>query len=201
MKKTVDATGLSCPLPVIETKKALKEMSEGELEVLVDNQIALQNLEKMAKQTGLVYKLATIKDDQYAITITVGEEFQVEGGTKPSDQQVVPGQRVVVLSSDEMGQGDPTLGKVLMKSFVYALTELEELPAKIVLYNGGVKLAVQGSDSLADLEKLAAQGVEIQSCGTCLDFFKLTDKLGVGSITNMYEIIQIQMEATSIIRP
>ena len=202
MKKVIDATGLACPLPVIETKKALKAMSKGQLEVVVDNLIALQNLEKMAKQMKLNYQLQSGHDAKHVILITVGEPIQEN--PRPQGQptvQNVPGKKVVVLSSDQMGSGDPELGRVLMKAFVYALAELEELPAKILLYNSGVKLAVQGSDSVGDLQRLAQCGVEILNCGTCLDFYKLTHELAVGSITNMYEIAQSQMEATSVIRP
>ncbi len=202
MKKTVDAAGLACPLPVMETKKAIKEMSEGQLEVIVDNIVSLQNLEKMVKQMGLKHSLETIHDSKHIIQITVGE---------PTDEVMAPKEEpspaalarntVVVLSSDMMGSGDGELGRALMKSFIYALTELDRLPDKILLYNSGVKLSVKGSDSLVDLQKLEGQGVGILNCGTCLNFFALTDQLGVGSITNMYEIVQCQTEAGTIIQP
>lgn len=197
MKKTVDARGLACPLPVIEAKKALMQ-NPPVLEVVVDNEISLQNLEKMARQMGLAYELNTESADEYIITITAGE---VAEGDQPQGSQEHSENTIVVISSDQMGAGDPELGRILMKSFVYALTELAQMPKKVLLYNGGVKLAVEGSDSLADLQKLAEQGVEILSCGTCLDFYQLTSKLGVGSITNMYEIAQSQFDASKIIRP
>ena len=200
MKKTVDATGLSCPLPVIETKKALKEMSRGELEVIVDNTIALQNLEKMAKQMGLDHQLETINENKHIIRILVGDTASEEA----RDVEAAPnvsGKTVVVLSSDTMGSGDQDLGRVLMKGFVFALTELDRLPDKVLLYNSGVKLSVAGSDSLGDLQKLEERGVEILNCGTCLNFFNLTNELAVGSVTNMYEIVQSQMEAGTIIQP
>ena len=200
MKKTVDATGLSCPLPVIETKKALKEMSRGELEVIVDNTIALQNLEKMAKQMGLDHQLETINENKHIIRILVGDA----AGEEARDVEAAPnvsGKTVVVLSSDTMGSGDQDLGRVLMKGFVFALTELDRLPDKVLLYNSGVKLSVAGSDSLGDLQKLEERGVEILNCGTCLNFFNLTNELAVGSVTNMYEIVQSQMEAGTIIQP
>ena len=174
MKKTLDATGLSCPLPVLEAKKALKELTAGQLEVVVDNTIAQQNLEKMAKQLGLEYELNTISEDRYAIVITVGSG-EPQTPTAQPEKEAVRGDEIVVLSSDQMGAGDPELGRLLMKSFVYAVTELEELPAKVLLYNSGVKLAVKGADTLEDLRKLSAQGVEIMSCGTCLNFFGLTE--------------------------
>lgn len=193
MKRTLDATGLSCPLPVLEAKKALREMEVGQLEVVVDNIIALQNLEKMAKQMGLTHELQTIDEDRHTIVINLGD-----GEAHPRTSR---GETVVVLASDQMGSGDPELGRVLMKSFIYALSELEELPAKVLLYNSGVKLAVEGADTLGDLRKLAERGVEILSCGTCLNFFNLTEQLGVGAVTNMYEIVQSQMAAGRIVRP
>ncbi|MGB4432000.1 MAG: sulfurtransferase-like selenium metabolism protein YedF [Limnochordia bacterium] len=193
MKRTLDATGLSCPLPVLEAKKALREMETGQLEVVVDNIIALQNLEKMAKQMGLTHELQTIDEDRHTIVINLGD-----GEAHPRTSR---GETVVVLASDQMGSGDPELGRVLMKSFIYALSELEELPAKVLLYNSGVKLAVEGADTLGDLRKLAERGVEILSCGTCLNFFNLTEQLGVGAVTNMYEILQSQMAAGRIVRP
>lgn len=193
MKRTLDATGLSCPLPVLEAKKALREMETGQLEVVVDNIIALQNLEKMAKQMGLTHELQTSGEDRHTIVINLGD-----GEAHPRTSR---GETVVVLASDQMGSGDPELGRVLMKSFIYALSELEELPAKVLLYNSGVKLAVEGADTLGDLRKLAERGVEILSCGTCLNFFNLTEQLGVGAVTNMYEIVQSQMAAGRIVRP
>lgn len=107
----------------------------------------------------------------------------------------------MVLASDQMGFGGEELGRILMKGFVYALTELDILPDKILLYNSGVKLAVRGSDSLGDLQKLEKQGVEILNCGTCLDFYQLSDQVAVGSVTNMYEIAESQMKAGTIIQP
>uniref|UniRef100_UPI000B0E01CC sulfurtransferase-like selenium metabolism protein YedF n=1 Tax=Clostridium sp. NkU-1 TaxID=1095009 RepID=UPI000B0E01CC len=97
---------------------------------------------------------------------------------------------VAVLSSDQMGGGNEELGRILMKGFVYALTKLEELPETVLLYNGGARLSVEGSQSLEDLKSLEAQGVEILTCGTCLNHYELSDKLQVGSVTNMYEIVE-----------
>lgn len=198
MKRTLDATGMRCPLPVLEAKKALKELGAGQLEVIVDNSIALQNLEKMAQQMGLTYELGEQGEDRYVILFTVGTD------TSPAPIEVnapLSGDTVVVLASDQMGSGDAELGRILMKSFVYALSELDQPPAKVLLYNSGVKLAAEGADTLADLRKLAERGVEILSCGTCLNYYGLTEQLGVGSVTNMYEILQSQMAAGRIVRP
>ena len=100
-----------------------------------------------------------------------------------------------------MGEGNEQLGKALMKGFIYALTELEKLPKTILLYNGGAKLSVEGSDSLEDLKLLESQGVEILTCGTCLNFYEISDKLSVGSVTNMYAIAEIMRKASKIIKP
>ncbi len=195
-KKIVDARGLACPRPVMEAKKALQEMSSGFLEVILDNRIALENLKKMAGQLGLDYKLDELQDDHYVLLITVGDPAE-----SPVVSPKIKGGRVVVLASQFMGEGDSVLGKLLMQGFIYALTELDTLPGRVVLYNSGVRLAITGSESVADLQRLAERGVEIFCCGTCLDYYRLSDELGVGSISNMYEIAEIMLSAESIIRP
>ena len=108
---------------------------------------------------------------------------------------------VVVLSSNKMGEGSEELGQILMKGFIYALTELDDLPSTILLYNSGVKLSTEGSNSINDLKTLQAQGVEILSCGTCLNYYELTEKLEVGEVTNMYFILEKMSQADKIIRP
>ena len=108
---------------------------------------------------------------------------------------------VVVLGADHMGEGDDKLGKMLMKGFVYALTQLEELPQTILLFNSGAYLSCEGSDSVEDLKSMEAQGVEVMTCGTCLNHYGLTEKLAVGSVTNMYVIAQTMMEADHIVKP
>ena len=108
---------------------------------------------------------------------------------------------MVVLSSDKMGEGDSALGAVLMKGFIYALTSQEVLPDTILLYNNGAKLSTEGSDSLEDLKLLESQGVEILTCGTCLNYYGLTEKLAVGAVTNMYDICAKMMNAEKVVKP
>ena len=93
------------------------------------------------------------------------------------------------------------MGKILMKSFLYALTQQDELPDTILCYNGGAKLTCEGSESLEDLKDLAARGVEILTCGTCLNFYGITEKLQVGSVTNMYDIVERMSSADRVIKP
>ena len=111
------------------------------------------------------------------------------------------GNTIVVLSSDCMGEGDEVLGRALMKGFIYALTSQEELPDTVIMYNRGARLPVEGSESLEDLKLLESQGVEILTCGTCLNHYGLTEKLSVGSVTNMYVICEKMLQAEKVVKP
>ncbi|MDP0506899.1 MAG: sulfurtransferase-like selenium metabolism protein YedF [Fusobacterium sp. JB019] len=191
MKKKVNAIGQVCPMPVIMTKKALKEMLTGELEVLVDNEIAKDNVEKMAKEMGHTY-VDFKEEENFKIVITKLEEEKKE---EKKEEKIV-----VVLASDIMGEGDKELGDVLIKGFIYSLTEMEILPKTILMYNKGVMLSTINDNTVEDLKKLEAMGVEILSCGTCVNYYGVQDKLKVGSLTNMYTIVERQMKATKILR-
>lgn len=205
----VDAMGDQCPIPVIKTKKALNEITESTLvEVHVDNEIAVQNLSKMAKQKKLEYTCEKIEDQHYVIKIKVEaqdtKQQEINDVEENKEEICYPDKKtntVVVLSSNKMGEGSEELGQILMKGFIFALTELDELPSTILLYNSGVKLSTEGSNSINDLKTLQAQGVEILSCGTCLNYYDLTEKLEVGEVTNMYFILEKMSQAEKIIRP
>ena len=209
MKKIkVDAMGDQCPIPVIKTKKALKEITETTLvEVHVDNEIAVQNLSKMAKQKNLEYKCEKLEEQHYIIKIKAeseGVSIQQKAPAENDKEICYPDRKsntVVVLSNNQMGNGSEELGQILMKGFIFALTELDELPSTVLLYNSGVKLSTEGSNSIEDLKTLQAQGVEILSCGTCLNYYDLTEKLQVGDVTNMYFILEKMAQADKIIRP
>ena len=209
MKKIkVDAMGDQCPIPVIKTKKALKEITETTLvEVHVDNEIAVQNLSKMAKQKNLEYKCEKLEEQHYIIKINAeaeGVSIQQKAPAENDKEICYPDRKsntVVVLSSNQMGNGSEELGQILMKGFIFALTELDELPSTVLLYNSGVNLSTEGSISIEDLKTLQAQGVEILSCGTCLNYYDLTEKLQVGDVTNMYFILEKMAQADKIIRP
>lgn len=207
-KIKVDAMGDQCPIPVIKTKKALKEITETTLvEVHVDNEIAVQNLSKMAKQKNLEYKCEKLEEQHYIIKIKAeleGVSIQQKAPAENDKEICYPDRKsntVVVLSSNQMGNGSEELGQILMKGFIFALTELDELPSTVLLYNSGVKLSTEGSNSIEDLKTLQAQGVEILSCGTCLNYYDLTEKLQVGDVTNMYFILEKMAQADKIIRP
>lgn len=203
MKQTLDARGKACPIPVVETKKILAALHEGDtVEVAVDNFIAVQNLSKMAAQKNFQFSSEKKDENHYIVTLTATGTSSNERAEKTV---CIPDSRmdktIVVLSSDKMGEGDEKLGRTLMKGFIYALTEQDQLPETILLYNNGAKLSVEGSDSLADFKLLESGGVEILTCGTCLNHYGLTERLGVGSVTNMYVIAEKQMQATKIVKP
>ena len=203
--KKVNAIGDTCPIPVVKTKNAIKEMGKaGTVEVLVDNEIAVQNLTKMANQKGYQIASEKLEEQKYQVVITVGEGASVEFEAD-EDTYCIPDGRakktVVVIDTNLMGRGNDELGKVLIKGFIYALTQQDVLPSKILFYNGGATLTCEGSDSLEDLKSLEAQGVEIYTCGTCLNYYNLTEKLQVGSVTNMYDICESMMTADLIVKP
>lgn len=202
-KKTVNAMGDVCPVPLVKVKNAIAELAgSGKVEVLVDNEIAVQNLEKMAQQKGYGFLVKEKKEKEYHVEFTVSEIEPAE--TEEKTVCLVPAAKktkLVVLSADHMGEGAEELGKILMKSFLYALTQQDELPDTILCYNGGAKLTCEGSESLEDLKDLAARGVEILTCGTCLNFYGITEKLQVGSVTNMYDIVERMSSADRVIKP
>lgn len=197
-KKTVNAMGDVCPVPLVKAKNAIAELAgSGKVEVLVDNEIAVQNLEKMAQQKGYGFLVKEKKEKEYHVEFTVSETEEKTVCLVPAAKKT----KLVVLSADHMGEGAEELGKILMKSFLYALTQQDELPDTILCYNGGAKLTCEGSESLEDLKDLAARGVEILTCGTCLNFYGITEKLQIGSVTNMYDIVERMSSADRVIKP
>lgn len=200
MKKIIDARGDMCPIPVVKVKKALERLKQGSIEIYVDNEIAVQNLEKLAIQKKIMFQ----KEQEDATTYRavflkdgVDESSQTETGILRKGNC---NDKMIVISSSYMGNGDDVLGTILMKGYLYALTQQEDRSFTILFYNGGVKLTVDGSACLADLQILQEQGVAIMTCGTCLHHYHLEDKLCVGSVTNMYEIVEKQMKASSVIK-
>lgn len=199
MRKKIDAAGLACPGPVIEAKKVLESMPQGELEVLVDNEIAVQNLKKLGQYYQAEIKTEKLAENSYQVLFSIADSAQEEN-VQPGPK-AFSSQKIVVISSEFMGTGDQELGRVLMKGFIYALTEANVLPKIVILYNGGAKLSSEGSDSVEDLRLLEKWGVEIMTCGACLKHYGLEDKLAVGTVTNMYSIAEALLGADSIIKP
>ena len=199
----VDAIGDACPIPVIKTKKVLDSLTgPGVVQTHVDNEIAVQNLTKLAGSRSLEVSSEKVEDKHFVVTI------RTEGAAEPAQEEetvsCIPDAReniVVAVGSDCMGSGNDELGKALMKSFIYAVSQMDKLPKTILFYNGGATIPIEGSDSLEDLKSLEAMGVQIRTCGTCLNFYGLTDKLAVGEVSNMYDIVETLAGASKVIRP
>ena len=198
---TVNAMGDNCPIPVIKTKKAIAALTGPEtIEVLVDNEIAVQNVTKMASGSGGKVTSEKLGDAEFKVTI------EMEGAPAADEAEAVcvPDARdntVVVVSSDRMGSGNDELGKVLIKGFIFAVTQLDTLPKTMLFYNGGATLTTEDSDSLEDLKSLEAQGVEIMTCGTCLDYYGLKDNISFCKVTNMYRILETMAKEGIILSP
>jgi selenium metabolism protein YedF len=194
--QTVDARGLACPQPVIQTRSALRESSD--LTVIVDNDTAQKNVTRMAEKLGHTVQ-AEAKGDGIYLHIR-GE------GTAPIEMTVgkaapAEGPLVLVVPSEYMGRGEhEELGNILVRAFFHTLGEVEPLPQTIVFFNSGVKLAAEDSPVLEDLCALSAQGIEILACGTCLEYYGLKDKLAVGEISNMYTIAETMLGAGRVVK-
>ena len=208
----VDARGDACPIPVVKTKNAIRELNgAGEVETLVDNEIAVQNLTKMAQQKGYGVRSEKRSADELCVTMTVGAAAAAAAAQAPaadSAQEQCPVRpagaqknTVVAVGSAEMGTGSEELGKTLLKGFLYALGQQDVLPRTVLFFNGGAAITCEGSPALEDLKSLQAQGVEILTCGTCLNYYGLTEKLRVGEVTNMYVIVEKLTGADLVVKP
>jgi selenium metabolism protein yedF len=202
----VNAIGDACPIPVVKTKNAIRELGgSGVVEVSVDNEIAVQNLLKMAKQKEYEASFEKKSNTEYIVTINVngGEVSEAKPVTKTAvkSDEIKLKETIVVIDSDKMGDGDEEFSKTLLKGFIYALSSQDIPPAKILFYNTGVRITTEGSASIEDLKVLENAGAKIYSCGACLNNYGLSEKLLVGEVTNMYDIVSYLMEADLVIRP
>ena len=202
MQKTLDARGWECPRPVIETKKALQ--TESELTVIVDNPAARQNVSRLAAKSGCGVRIDE-KDDGTYIHITQNQKTadapQVDSGQGESAKTAPDtGKTVVLIASDSLGKGSEELGGILIRAFLHTFSEVEPKPDVLILINGGVKLSVAGSPVLEDLKALAESGTEILVCGTCTNYFELTEQVSVGEVSNAYTIMETLLQAGTVIR-
>lgn len=190
MERIVDARGLACPEPVILTKKAM-DSGLSSLTTIVNGNAALENVSKLARTQG------------YDIAVeTVGSEFHIhmnKSSEVEEDQQSLSGDVAILIGSRLLGHGEEELGQMLMRSFLYSLNEMEGRIKQIIFMNSGVFLTTEGSPVLEHLNAMQNKGVEVLSCGTCLDFYGLKEKLQVGTVTNMYTIVDILTTASRTI--
>jgi len=195
--REIDARGFACPIPVLKTKDALREMEGGVLTVLVDNEDSSNNVAWSARKAGYESTIERRGTD-WAVRIFMGE-------SQPEAAEEMPvvcptGQGVVAfVATDRVGRGDDELGSILMKSFLHSLNELDQRPQSVILMNAGVRLAVEGSEALESLHALVSAGVDLLVCGTCLDFFGLRERIAVGKVSNMYDIVETLTRASNVV--
>lgn len=192
MKTTLDLKGMQCPKPVLETQKAFKDQSITEFEVIVDNAAARENLKRLADSKGYKYE---VKESPNEIVINIKKE---NGETIAQEEEFVAvcdiasdvSNAVLLIKNEFLGDGNDELGKVLMKGFLYTITETKPYPEKVVLLNSAVKLSTVNEETIAHLKKLEEAGTKIYSCGTCLNYYNLADQLKVGVVGNMYDVVE-----------
>lgn len=197
-KKIVDCRGLSCPQPVVETKKAIDGFAGDEIDVIVDNETACANVKNFAAGLGWTAEKFTREGPIIRISLKHGgadSRGAVSGAAAGNEEYIV------YIPSDAVGRGDDELGKILMRSFLKSLPDTGRLPKLVIMLNSGVKLAAEGSFALEDLRNFESRGIEIRCCGTCLDFYNLKDKLRVGKVTNMFEIIAALQQYGKVVQP
>jgi len=204
--KKIDMRGKACPQPVVETRKALFVPGTEKLSVLVDNPGSAQNVKRMAASMGWVVDVEEDDGGIFTVIVTKGDDK----GAQESDRDescpaceigLAPPRVVVFIASNFFGEGEEELGSILMRSYIKTLKQLDPLPECIIFANSGVKLTTEGSDLVADIKDLENSGVQIFSCGTCLDYYNLKNKLKVGYESNMYEIATTLASADRLIRP
>lgn len=203
---TIDARKLNCPQPLILSKNAL-EAGENEIIVLVDNDTPKLNILKYCNKMGYNAE-ATQKEDHIEIKInkTTSNNTQSNLDSKEikdvSEVQITlqeaDKKKVYFIGTNLLGSGSEDLGKLLMKGFLYTITQVKPYPEAMIFLNSGVKLTCENSDSIDDLSKLSQAGTKIVSCGTCLDFYQLKDKLKVGEVSNMYDIVEIITDSNNV---
>ena len=192
--ETLDCRGQQCPQPVVQTRKLMLAQPASALKVLVDDDVSRDNVTRLAKSLGYSASVNQVESNfEISLTPGVAPEKAIVGTAKP-------GPTVIFIASDEMGRGDSKLGQILMKNFIFTLIEADTSPDAIYFVNNGVKLTVGGSDVIEPLAELANRGVDIASCGLCLEFFNVKETLAVGRISNMLELVNALEGAGNIIR-
>ena len=194
--KIIDCRNMACPAPVVTTKRALEEAGGETVQVLVDPGAPRENVTRFAANRGF-----SVSEDEteggFALTITA------PGSVVTDPVRTVAGEggkTVMLVASDRLGDGPEELGRLLMKNFIITLLDLAELPDRMLFVNTGVLLTTEDSEVLEALEQLGNRGVEVLSCGVCLDFFHRKEKLAAGSVTNMFTIAESLMGAGSVVR-
>lgn len=205
MAVEVDAKGQRCPKPVIMAMRALKDPAAGgAVTVFVDETVAVENLKRLAASKGGKAEVAE-HDGYWAVAISgvSAEALGPDESAAPADAgaacPVPQGSVTVLVGHDALGHGDPELGHILIKGLIYAMSQADVPPHRMVFFNDGARLTCEGSESLDDIRELDRRGCEVLTCGTCLDFHKLKDKLAVGGVTNLYAISEAMLGPDKVV--
>lgn len=195
--REIDARGLACPAPVLQTKAALQDEKPAHVRVVVDNAASQENVKRFLESQGFQTALERIAGD-YIVIGRCGEplpERAETGGSAAAESRKI----MVLCATDRLGYGDDTLGLKLMVNFIRTLKEMGTDLWRLVFVNNGVKLAVEGAEVLGDLKAYEQAGLKILVCGTCLNHFNLLEKKAVGETTNMLDIVTAAQLADKVI--
>ena len=196
----LDYSQHKCPYPVVETRKQIIANPGEQLEILVGDQAGRDNVSRLAEKMGYQAK-AEKQETGFRLTLEpAGANNEVSKG-QPLTSPSVTGKTVVYCGSDRMGNGDDEFGRVLMRNFLTTLLEMDPLPDIILFVNSGINFTTEGSPAIEALKQLESRGVDIASCGLCLDFYQKKAQLRVGRVTNMYEMVEVQSQAARVISP
>lgn len=191
MGNIIDCKGLNCPLPVVNTKKYFEGIEEGAATTIVDNEVAKNNVVKLAQKMGCTTKVQE-KENLFYVEIIKAS------GTNTGIKEAKDEKFVIVIGQDKLGE-DEKLGNILMKGYIFALSEADVVPTDLIFLNSGAKLTTKDSVVLDSLKKLEERNVKIQVCGTCLDFYNIKEELSIGEISNMYSIVETMNTADKVI--
>lgn len=201
-EKTIDCKGFACPQPVIQTKDTIETMEIGDqLVVIVDNEAASKNVRRFAESQGHSVQIEEKGNDIYDLKIQINENLSTSEIPEIVCDEPQKKTIVVYISSEVMGQGDDTLGHILMEAYFETLSHFAKEITHIIFVNSGVKLAVEGSPVLEELQGLEKMGIEVLSCGTCLNHFGIQDKLKTGVVSNMFTILDTLFKAGKVLTP
>jgi selenium metabolism protein YedF len=199
--KIVDVKGQACPMPLIRTKKALKEISEGEsLKVIINNESSMRNVLHFLEDNGIAAKMEKT-GDIYEIYVNKQEEANLEqvDVNDYCDINYPPEDFVLVFSKNRIGDGAEELGKMLVAGFLNTFKEMERMPKKIIFLNSGVDLVLKDSPVVPVLKEYEQRGIELLACGTCLEFYDKLDEVAVGRVSNAYDILNATINAGKVI--
>jgi selenium metabolism protein YedF len=201
--ETLDLRNLACPEPVIRAKRAIEEHPNSVIELRINSPATVTNVARMARALGAEVASRELPGGEYSLTVTTGQPPAPQPELEPAaaDAQAPPQGATILLNNNVLGLGDDRLGRVLMKAFLKTLKSAKPLPREIICLNNGIHLTTEGSEEIPTLLELAELGVDVMSCGTCLDFYGKLDKVRVGIVGNMLDIVTRLNRAAKIITP